>query len=406
MDEERETAQVEQGAVGQPGEEQPLSGGQRSAADTGKLAVGHELSGATTPAAARSASPSPSATPTFSGTNRPARRARRLRWQTGIPASMTALTLFSFTLLAGGVAGYVSTIPGLLYEPSVPSLMPLGIAFASTEGAGQTSVLQAGTASRAVGPVSEQASDSQRSTASAALGLGAQGGVLGATTLAVGSPVAAVDSSFTKAVEAAKEKEEASSSKPSEGTSDGSSSSGGNSKGPSSGNSGETPDKPAENPEPTPAPTPSGPSEAEEEQVHAVLVDHLGRLNAYVARLNAAINAFGNDALYGSMDTRQADYNECAAIDSQTLTDFLTLRNYSCPADSRWAEQKGNLQIAYLALDRALTPYYDAWSFNLDYANPADGYNRWMEPIWNDQDASGNSKTAAQLNEALASINL
>ena len=136
------------------------------------------------------------------------------------------------------------------------------------------------------------------------------------------------------------------------------------------------------------------------------MVDHLNRVNTYVSRLNAAIGSFGSDALHGSLDVRQADYDECSAIDSQTLTDFLMLRNYDCPEGSRWADQKGNLQRAYIALDQALTPYYDAWNLNLAYANPADGYNRWMEPIWNDRDANGNSVTAAQLNEVLASISL
>ena len=390
MDEERKTARGESNTAGE-------------------LAGGGEASGAATPSTARSASPlpSPSPTPTFSGTNRPARRARRLRWQAGVPASMTALALFSFTLLVGGVAGYVSTIPGLLYEPPVPSLVPLGLAFASTDDAAKLSVVSSDGRSRNVGPVDQQ-QVAEQNAVSAALGLGAFGGVLGAGSLAAGSPSGAVDASFTKAVEASKNP--SSSAASNAGSNSGSSSSSGSgsgagaaggdstaggssSGGSASGGSSETP-------------SPSGPSEAEEAQVHALLVDHLNRVNTYVSRLNAAIGSFGSDALHGSLDVRQADYDECSAIDSQTLTDFLMLRNYDCPEGSRWADQKGNLQRAYIALDQALTPYYDAWNLNLAYANPADGYNRWMEPIWNDQDANGNSVTAAQLNEVLASISL
>ena len=312
---------------------------------------------------------------------------------------MTALALFSFTLLVGGVAGYVSTIPGLLYEPPVPSLVPLGLAFASTDDAAKLSVVSSDGPSRNVGPVDQQ-EVAEQNAVSAALGLGAFGGVLGAGSLAAGLPSGAVDASFTKAVGASKTPSSGSGSGAgaagggSSGATGGDSTAGGSSSGGSaSGGSSETP-------------SPSGPSEAEEAQVHALLVDHLNRVNTYVSRLNAAIGSFGSDALHGSLDVRQADYDECSAIDSQTLTDFLMLRNYDCPEGSRWADQKGNLQRAYIALDQALTPYYDAWNLNLAYANPADGYNRWMEPIWNDQDANGNSVTAAQLNEVLASISL
>lgn len=137
-----------------------------------------------------------------------------------------------------------------------------------------------------------------------------------------------------------------------------------------------------------------------------MLVDHQARVNAYVARVNNAVAAFNNDCMSISRPLRQSDYNECAAIDSQTLTDFLLLRNSNAFADgSRWQEQKGNLQRAYIALDQYLTVIYDAWQLNLEYDNPAEGVDRWMEPVRADQGASG-SIAAAQLNETLASISL
>ena len=94
MDEERKTARGESDAAEWIDGAAASSCGERKTA--GELAGGGEASGAARPSTARSASPlpSPSPTPTFSGTNRPARRARRLRWQAGVPASMTALALF------------------------------------------------------------------------------------------------------------------------------------------------------------------------------------------------------------------------------------------------------------------------------------------------------------------------
>ena len=366
------------------------------------------------------ASPSPSPTPTFSGTGRPQRRARRLRWRAGVPRSMMALSAFSLALMVAGAVGYACKAPGMLSRPAVAPLNPLGLVLAaSASDGGALSTSASSAQAHAVGPVAVQDAAAQTSAADVALGLGAQGTALGVASLVTGA--SAVDSSFTQAVEASKANESAkadsgadssgSSGAAAGGSGSGGSESGGSSSGgassdsPSAGGSGNSGGSAAE--DPSPAPAPSGPTEAEEAQVHAMLVDHLSRVNAYVSRLNNAITAFGNDAMYGSMATRQADYDECAAIDSQTLTDFLTLRNASCPDGSRWAGQKSNLQRAYIAIDDYLTVYYDAWVLNLDYDNPAEGVDRWMESIRADQAAGGGtSAKAAQLNEVLASISL
>ena len=367
-------------------------------------------------------SPSPSPTPTFSGTGRPQRRARRLRWQAGVSRPMMALSAFSLALMVAGAVGYACKAPGMLSRPAVAPLNPLGLVLAaSASDGGALSASASSAQAHAVGPVAVQGAAAQTSAADAALGLGAQGTALGAASLVMGA--SAVDSSFTQAVEASKASEsaKADSGTDASGSSDattGSSSSGGSESGgsssggassdsPSAGDSSSSGGSGGSAADPSPAPAPSGPTEAEEAQVHAMLVDHLSRVNTYVARLNNAITAFGNDAMYGSMATRQADYDECAAIDSQTLTDFLTLRNASCPDGSRWAEQKSNLQRAYIAIDDYLTVYYNAWVLNLEYDNPAEGTDRWMESIRADQAAGGGtSAKAAQLNEVLASISL
>lgn len=59
-------------------------------------------------------SPSSSPTPTFAATDRPARRARRLRWKPGITRPMMALSAASFALMVAGVGGYVSAIPAVV----------------------------------------------------------------------------------------------------------------------------------------------------------------------------------------------------------------------------------------------------------------------------------------------------
>ena len=374
--------------------------------------------------------PSPSPTPTFAATDRPARRARRLRWKPGITRPMMALSAASFALMIAGVGGYVSAIPAVVADdrPSAV-IIPLESALWLD---GQMREVQAGPvgSTRAVGPVTIEASktDAVAPDAAAALGLGSGSGMLGVASLTGASAASSVDSSFTRAQQiagasAASGSGSASGSAASGGSSQagsgsvggGSASGSGSGSGNSGGSGGASDDasgsgsgsESAGGSDSGSASAPAGPTAEQEAAAYAVLVDHQARVNAYLTRLNNAVAAFNNDCMSTSRPLRQSDYNECAAIDSQTLTDFLLLRNSNAFADgSRWLEQKGNLQRAYIALDRYLTVIYDAWGLNLEYDNPAEGVDRWMEPVRADQDACGNSIRAAQLNETLASISL
>ena len=382
--------------------------------------------------AGRAVSPSPSLTPTFAATDRPARRARKLRWKPGITRPMMALSAASFALMVAGVGGYVSAIPAVVAgdKPSTVGI-PLESALWLD---GQMREVQAGPAgsTRAVGPVTIEASkvDAAAPDAAAALGLGSGSGssMLGVASLTGASGASSVDSSFARAQQIAGGASGASGS----GSASGSASSGGSSQagsgsagggsasGSGSGDSGSSGGASDASGDASgsgsgsesaggsgSASTPAAPTAEQEAAAYAVLVDHQARVNAYVVRLNNAVAAFNNDCMGTSRSLRQSDYNECAAIDSQTLTDFLLLRNSDAFADgSCWLEQKSNFQRAYIALDRYLTVIYDAWGLNLEYDNPAEGVDRWMEPVRADQDASGNSIRAAQLNETLASISL
>ena len=367
----------------------------------------------------RAVSPSPSPTPTFAATDRPARRARRLRWKPGITRPMMALSAASFALMIAGVGGYVSAIPAVVVDDKPSAVViPLESALWLDD---QMREVQAGPVSstRAVGPVTIEGSkvNAVALDAASALGLGSASGMLGVASLTGATATSSVDSSFTRAQQIAGGDSTASGS----AATPGSASSGGNGSASASGSgsaggasdaSGGTGgsgsgSESAGGSGSGSAPAPAAPTAEQEAAAYAVLVDHQARVNAYVVRLNNAVAAFNNDCMSTSRSLRQSDYNECAAIDSQTLTDFLLLRNSSAFADgSRWLEQKSNLQRAYIALDRYLSVIYDAWGLNLEYDNPVEGVDRWMEPVRADQDASGNSIRAAQLNETLASISL
>lgn len=349
--------------------------------------------------------------------DRPARRARRLRWKSGITRPMMALSAASFALMIAGVGGYVSAIPAVVSDKPSAVVIPLESALWLD---GQMREVQAGPvgSTRAVGPVTIGASrvNAAAPDAASALGLGSGSGALGVASLTGATAVSSVDSSFARAQQIAGGDSTASgSASTSASTSSGGS---GSASGSGSGSSGGASDafggtggsgagsENAGGSGTGSAPTPAPPT-AEQEAAYAVLVDHQARVNDYVARVNNAVAAFNNDCMSTSRPLRQSDYNECAAIDSQTLTDFLLLRNSDAFADgSRWLEQKGNLQRAYIALDQYLSVIYDAWGLNLAYENPAEGVDRWMEPVRADQDASGNSTAAANLNETLASISL
>lgn len=375
-------------------------------------------------------SPSSSPTPTFAATDRPARRARRLRWKPGITRPMMALSAASFALMVAGVGGYVSAIP-VVVAGDKPGAVAIPLESALWLD-GQMREVQAGPANstRAVGPLTVEGSktDAAAPDAAAALGIGSSSGMLGVASLTGASAASSVDSSFTRAQQIAGASAASGSGSASDSAASGGSSqagsgsagsgstsgSGSGSGGSGSGGSGSASDDAggsgsgSENAGGSgSAPAPAGPTAEQEAAAYAVLVDHQARVNAYVVRLNNAVAAFNNDCMSTSRPLRQSDYNECAAIDSQTLTDFLLLRNSNAFADgSRWLEQKGNLQRAYIALDQYLTVIYDAWGLNLEYENPAEGVDRWMEPVRADQDASGNSMAAAHLNETLASISL
>ena len=350
--------------------------------------------------------------------DRPARRARRLRWKSGITRPMMALSAASFVLMIAGVGGYVSAIPAVVSDKPSAVVIPLESALWLD---GQMREVQAGPvgSTRAVGPVTIGASrvNAAAPDAASALGLGSGSCALGVASLTGATAVSSVDSSFARAQQIAGGDSTASgsastSASTSSGGSGSASGSGSGSSGGASDASGGTGGSGAgsENAGSSgtgSAPTPAPPTAEQEAAAYAVLVDHQARVNAYVVRLNNAVAAFNNDCMSTSRPLRQSDYNECAAIDSQTLTDFLLLRNSNAFAEgSRWQEQKSNLQRAYIALDQYLTVIYDAWGLNLEYDNPAEGVDRWMEPVRADQDASGNSIAAARLNETLASIRL
>lgn len=272
--------------------------------------------------AGRAVSPSPSPTPTFAATDRPARRARRLRWKPGITRPMMALSAASFALMIAGVGGYVSAIPAVVADdrPSAV-IIPLESALWLD---GQMREVQAGPvgSTRAVGPVTIEASktDAVAPDAAAALGLGSGSGsgMLGVASLTGVSGASSVDSSFTRAQQiagasAASGSDSASGSAASGGSSQvgagsaggGSASGSGSGSGNSGGSGGASDDasgsgsgsESAGGSDSGSASTPAGPTAEQAAAAYAVLVDHQARVNAYLTRLNNAVAAFNNDCM-------------------------------------------------------------------------------------------------------------
>ena len=132
--------------------------------------------------------------------DRPARRARRLRWKSGITRPMMALSAASFVLMIAGVGGYVSAIPAVVSDKPSAVVIPLESALWLD---GQMREVQAGPvgSTRAVGPVTIGASrvNAAAPDAASALGLGSGSGALGVASLTGATAVSSVDSSFARA---------------------------------------------------------------------------------------------------------------------------------------------------------------------------------------------------------------
>lgn len=201
-DDERDTADlVAGGAAGlAAGDATDLATGDTADLAADDASRSQAPAGQPTPAG-RAVGPSPSPTPTFAATDRPARRARRLRWKPGITRPMMALSAASFALMVAGVGGYVSAIPAVVAgdKPSTV-VIPLESALWLD---GQMREVQAGPVSstRAVGPLTIEGSktDAAAPDAAAALGLGSSSGMLGVASLTGASAASSVDSSFTRA---------------------------------------------------------------------------------------------------------------------------------------------------------------------------------------------------------------
>ncbi len=373
-----------------------------------------------------------SPTPTFVGTDEPARAARRRRWHASVPVPAVAITGFSFLLMVGGVAGYAAEIPSILERPAAVAMLSLdGLEQGLQDGAAQAS--GAGPTAGKTGPVALSAGGSSTGSAAAALGIGDSANVLGASltstsaTPAATLATASVDDSFKKAVEQASGS--ASGSTSGSGSSGSGSSAGGsnsangtNSNNGSNGDSGSTDGKggngesgssskdtdvtPTPAPAPEPEPDAGGLTDAEEDAIHQQLLVYYANLNSCVEKMNQIVADFNADAAGGSRAVRQSHADAVDRLDSQTLTEFLAVRNYSPDESSKWMESKYAIQRSYIALDNYLSVFASAWSYNLDYDNPADGYDVWMAPIWEDQDSAGNSTSAAKFNAEYAGIAL
>lgn len=250
--------------------------------------------------------------------DRPARRARRLRWKSGITRPMMALSAASFALMIAGVGGYVSAIPAVVSDKPSAVVIPLESALWLD---GQMREVQAGPvgSTRAVGPVTIGASrvNAAAPDAASALGLGSGSGALGVASLTGATAVSSVDSSFARAQQIAGGDSTASgSASTSASTSSGGS---GSASGSGSGSSGGASDafggtggsgagsENAGGSGTGSAPTPAPPTAEQEAAAYAVLVDHQARVNDYVARVNNAVAAFNNDCMSTSRSLRQSD---------------------------------------------------------------------------------------------------
>ena len=370
---------------------------------------------------------SPSPTPAFVGTDGPARARRRRRWKTGLQPRAALLSTFSFVLMVAGVGAYVADVPGMLAKSDGTAAAPMRALAFLDESAKSAAIQVAGASGTMPGaPLAATSSDPKANALTASLGLANSSSQLsGASSLLTSSSLAGsaaassanqtgIADSFINAVEQAKKNEEANNGDSSDSSSGTDSKSdagngGGDSgssdgdkadSGSDSGNAGGSTDSGG-----TGGSTDPTPSESDDPGAQKA-AELYSDLNYCVTLMNQIVTDFDNDAMYGSVETRQAHLDACNTLDDLTLQGFISARNSSYESSSVWKQNKSALMESFMALDEYVTVYMSAWERNVTCSDPASNYDCWIQPIKDDLDDSGKSIAAAEFNAAYLSISL
>lgn len=298
---------------------------------------------------------------------------------------MMGLVTFSFTLLFVGAAAYAVSLPSLMKDPEGKSFVLLDAA-GHTAGSSASGMWTSLFRQMMFGEDAEGAEGG--STAKAGAGTGSAGSMTGISLSGLMSgTVANVET----------KKDEA--------------------------NAGQTPGSDADktDPEPSAPDTPSKPDDGKDDtgkddkpglelseadkEFRQWMLGRLTRLDELAAEVNSLTEEFNRCALTTDLATRQAAAARVEKANETIWAEFSkTLNGHSIPAGSQLMDQRSRLVGSYRCLRDYLGCLDAAWSSNLDFADPSQHVNEFMEPLTETMNESGQNKYLAEYGPKRAGI--
>ena len=197
-------------------------------------------------------------------------------------------------------------------------------------------------------------------------------------------------------------------------------------------NSGQTPGSDADktDPEPSASDTPSKPDDGKDDtgkddtgkddgkddkpglelseadkEFRQWMLGRLTRLDELAAEVNSLTEEFNRCALSTDLATRQAAAARVEKANETIWTEFSkTLNGHSIPAGSQLMDQRSRLVGLYRCLRDYLGCLDAAWSSNLDFADPSQHVNEFMQPLTETMNESGQNKYLAEYSGKRAGI--
>lgn len=320
------------------------------------------------------------------------RSTTRRRLRSLLPSAMMGLVAFSFTLLFVGAAAYTVSLPSLMKDLEGKSFVLLDAA-GRTAGSSASGMWTSLFRQMMFGEDAEGAEGG--STAKA--GTGSAGSMTGISLSGLMSgTVANVET----------KKDEA--------------------------NAGQTPGSDADktDPEPSAPDTPSKPDDGKDDtgkddtgkddgkddkpglelseadkEFRQWMLGRLTRLDELAAEVNSLTEEFNRCALSTDLATRQAAAARVEKANETIWSEFSkTLNGHSIPAGSQLMDQRSRLVGSYRCLRDYLGCLDAAWSSNLDFADPSQHVNEFMEPLTETMNESGQNKYLAEYSDKRAGI--
>ena len=135
------------------------------------------------------------------------------------------------------------------------------------------------------------------------------------------------------------------------------------------------------------------------------MLGRLTRLDELAAEVNSLTEEFNRCALSTDLATRQAAAARVEKANETIWVEFSkTLNGHATPAGTQLADQRSRLIGSYRCLRDYLGCLDDAWSSNLDFADPSQHVSEFMQPLTETMNESGQNKYLAEYGPKRAGI--